>query len=83
MNIIKFILNFLKKIISIPFKIISNIFKAKKNKIDFNEFKNHCELLSDIEYIDFKASYSDENEKFDITFKKPNKRTEKSIKKAE
>lgn len=82
---IKLILNFLKKIISLPFKIISNIFKVKKNKIDFNEFKDHCELLalSDIENIDFKASYSNENEKFDITFRKPNQRTEKSIKKAE
>ena len=75
------ILNILK----FPFKVVKNMFLKKKetNKnISVETFLNHIKELK-AEKIDFKALYTNENEKIEINYIPPVKNSVKSLKTSE
>ena len=75
----------LLNILLFPFRVIKNMFLKKKetNKnISVETFLNHIKELK-AEKIDFKALYTNENEKIDINYTAPVKSPVKSLKTSE
>ena len=75
----------LKNILLFPFRVIKNMILKKKetNKnISVELFLNHIKELK-AEKIDFKASYTNENEKIEINYTAPIKNAVKGLKKSE
>ena len=75
----------LKNILLFPFRVIKNMFLKKKeiNKnISVETFLNHIKALKS-EKIDFKALYTNENEKIEINYTAPVKSPVKSLKLSE
>lgn len=72
----------LKNILLFPFRVIKNMFLKKKeiNKnISVETFLNHIKELK-AEKIDFKALYTNDNEKIEINYTAPVKSPVKSLK---
>lgn len=68
------LLRTLKDLVLYPFRKIVSFFKIKKAnskrvKSTFVNFYNHIDMLLPLK-IDFKAVYSDENEKIELTYAK-------------
>ena len=75
----------LLNILLFPFRVIKNMFLKKKetNKnISVETFLNHIKELK-AEKIDFKAIYTNENEKIEINYTAPVKSPVKSLKTSE
>ena len=75
----------LLNILLFPFRVIKNMFLKKKetNKnISVETFLNHIKELK-AEKIDFKALYTNENEKIEINYNAPVKSPVKSLKTSE
>ena len=75
----------LKNILLFPFRVIKNMFLKKKeiNKnISVEIFLNHIKELKS-EKIDFKALYTNENEKIEINYIAPVKSSVKGLKSSE
>lgn len=75
----------LKNILFFPFRVIKNMFLKKKeiNKnISVETFINHLKQLK-LEKINFKAEYTNENEKIEIMYIAPVKSPVKSLKTSE
>lgn len=75
----------LLNILLFPFRVIKNMFSKKKeiNKnISVETFLNHLKELKS-EKIDFKALYTNENEKIEINYTAPVKSPVKSLKTSE
>lgn len=75
----------LKNILLFPFKVIKNMFLKKKetNKyISVDLFLNHIKELK-AEKIDFKAQYTNDNEKIEINYTAPVKSSVKGLKSSE
>ena len=75
----------LLNILLFPFRVIKNMFLKKKeiNKnINVETFLNHIKELK-AEKIDFKALYTNENEKIEINYTAPIKSPVKSLKTSE
>lgn len=67
-----------------PFRKMKSWLKDKKEnskrvKATFVNFYNHLEMLKSLK-IDFKGSYSDENEKFEVNITKINKESKEGTK---
>lgn len=66
---IKSLFSVIVKIIKFPFDVLKKlfllIFKKRPIKSNFNNFINHVDLLKSRK-IDFKAVYSNENEKIEL-----------------
>ena len=75
----------LLNILTFPFRVIKNMFlkKREKNKnISVETFLNHLKQLK-LEKINFKAEYTNENEKIEIMYIAPIKSPVKSLKTSE
>ena len=75
----------LLNILKFPFKVIKNMFLKKKEttkNISVETFLNHLKELK-TEKIDFKALYTNENEKIEINYTAPVKSPVKSLKTSE
>ena len=75
----------LLNILLFPFKVVKNMFLKKKetNKnISVETFLNHLKELKS-EKIDFKALYTNENEKIEINYIAPVKSSVKGLKSSE
>ena len=75
----------LKNILLFPLRVIKNMFLKKKeiNKnISVETFLNHIKELK-AEKIDFKALYTNDNEKIEINYTAPVKNSVKSLKTSE
>lgn len=71
------LLRTLKDLVLYPFRKIVSFFKIKKAnskrvKSTFVNFYNHIDMLLPLK-INFKAAYSDENEKIELTYDKSKK----------
>lgn len=75
----------LLNILKFPFKVIKNMFLKKKEttkNISVETFLNHIKELK-AEKIDFKALYTNDNEKIEINYTAPVKSPVKSLKTSE
>ena len=75
----------LLNILLFPFRVIKNMFlkkKETKKNISVEIFLNHIKELK-AEKIDFKALYTNENEKIEINYTAPIKNSVKGLKKSE
>lgn len=75
----------LLNILLFPFRVIKNMFLKKKEtqkNISVETFLNHIRELK-VEKIDFKALYTNENEKIEINYTAPVKSPVKSLKTSE
>lgn len=75
----------LLNILKFPFKVVKNMFLKKKEttkNISVETFLNHLKELK-AEKIDFKALYTNENEKIEINYTAPVKSSVKGLKSSE
>lgn len=79
---IKKILSLFLKILLLPFKFLKKLFAKKPKLISFNQFKEEIEELQKMPKCNFKASYSAENVKYEISNEKEKKEAASAQKKA-